>query len=97
LKELIFIIKKEIMPIIITITEQGNDVHINATCQVNLGSLNAGSYINSSFASTFKFNPKNSLISFSPLNQTFTGTQYVIPENQDYRWGPTSGSTSILR
>ena len=81
------------MPIIITITEQGNDVHINATCKVNLATLNYGTYNNSSFASTIKFDPKKSLISFSPLNQTFTGTQYTIPIDQDYRWGPTSGST----
>ena len=81
------------MPIIINITEQGNDVLIDATCQVNLSSLTFGSYNNSSFIQTQKFNPKNSLISFSPIGQTFTGIQYVIPTTQDYRWGPISGST----
>ena len=81
------------MPIIINITEQGNDVRIDATCQVNLNSLTFGSYNNSSFVQAEKFNPKTSLISFSPLNQTFTGVQYVIPITQDYRWGPMSGST----
>ena len=59
MKELIFIIKKEIMPIIITITEQGNDVRIDATCQVNLNTLNHGAYGNSSFYSYYKFDPKN--------------------------------------
>ena len=63
MKELIFIIKKEIMPIIIKITEQGNDVRIDATCQVNLNSLILGTYYNSSFNSYYKFDPKNSLIS----------------------------------
>ena len=78
------------MPIIINITEQGNDVRIDATCQVNLAALTFGSYSNSTFGYTFKFQPKFSLISFSPINQTFSGTQYVIPTQQDYRWAPTS-------
>ena len=78
------------MPIIITITEQGNDVRIDATCQVNLATLTYGTYNNSSFVYSQKFNPKFSLISFSPLYQTFTGTQYVIPLDQDYRWAPSA-------
>ena len=77
------------MPIIITITEQGNDVHIDATCQVNLATLTYGTYYNSSFVYSQKFNPKFSIISFSPIGQTFTGTQYVIPIEQDYRWAPS--------
>ena len=74
------------MPIIINITEQGNDVRIDATCQVDLASLTFGSYNNSSFVYAIKFAPKTSLISFSPINQSFVGTQYVIPAQQDYRW-----------
>lgn len=81
------------MPIIITITEQGNDVHIKATCQVNLSTLTYGVYNNSSFVYAQKFNPKFSLISFSPLYQTFIGTQYVIPLDQDYRWAPSTAPT----
>lgn len=83
------------MPIIITITEQGNDVHINATCQVNLSTLTYGVYNNSSFVYAHKFYPKLSQISFSPLYQTFSGTQYVIPLDQDYRWAPYAAPNII--
>jgi len=77
------------MPIIINVLEVGNDVHINATCNVNLSIFtNAGVYPNSSFIRTDKFQPKLSLISFSQIGQTFTGNQYVISTNQDYRWAP---------
>jgi len=75
------------MPIIITITEQGNDVHINATCKVNLATLIYGTYSNSSYSLTKKFDGRESQISFSPIGQTFTGTQYAITVEQDYRWG----------
>ena len=81
------------MPIIINITEQGNDVRIDATCQVDLSKLFYGYYNGSNFIYTYKFNPKNSLISFSPIGQTFTGTQFVIPVQQDYRWAPSSATT----
>ena len=67
------------MPIIINVLEVGNDVHINATCNVNLSIFtNAGVYPNSSFIRTDKFQPKLSLISFSQIGQTFTGNQYLL-------------------
>ena len=83
------------MPIIITITEQGNDVRIDATCQVNLTTLTYGVYAGANFVYAHKFYPKFSQISFSPINQSFTGTAYVIPLDQDYRWAPSAAPNII--
>ena len=74
------------MPIIINITEQGNDVRIDATCQVDLSKLTYGSYAGANFVYAQKFVPKISLIQFSPIGYSTTGTAYVIPASQDYRW-----------
>ena len=76
------------MPIIINILEVGNDVHINATCNVNPAIFTDGVYPTSLFFTTQRFQPKNSIISFAPFGVSFYGDQYVIPTSQDYRWAP---------
>ena len=82
------IYNKKVMPIIIDIQQVGNDVHINATCNVNPTIFTDGVYPTSLFFTTQRFQPKNSIISFAPFGVSFYGNEYVIPTLQDYRWAP---------
>ena len=73
------------MPIIITATQQGNDVRIDATLRLNLNSFVYGIYYNGlvSGVNTQVFSPSNPSIIFKPGTPTYFD-QYVIP--QSFKW-----------
>ena len=73
------------MPIIITATQQGNDVRIDATLQLNLNSFIYGFFNNAPlYNSTSQiFSPVNPSIVFKPAALT-SYDQYVIP--QSFKW-----------
>jgi hypothetical protein len=78
------------MPIIITATQQGNDVRIDATVQLNLNSFIYGSYSNQSYAynNSQVFTPGLPIIQFRPTSTVFYDS-YVIPQN--FKWSSGLG------
>jgi hypothetical protein len=89
------------MPIIITATQQGNDVRIDATLQLNLNSFIYGFYNNAGVSSvnTKRFSPATPSIIFQPGTFTYYD-QYVIPQNflwsnQANYWTPFNSTYTL--
>ena len=75
------------MPILITAVQQGNDVRIDATLQLNLNSFTYGFFNNVTvpYNSIQVFQPLSRTIFFRQLGGNVTVDQYVIP--QSFRLG----------